>query len=288
MFRKAIYLTQEAFRTISRHKGMTSISVIIMSLSLLMLAVFLLATDNILRFVGEAQRDMKVYAYLDDGVTTAGVEKLRSEITEMPEVERVVFISKHEALADFRVQLGADADLLDALDANPLPNSFWITPKREHRTGKSMGALASRIATLGGVEDVRYGEEFLARFASIVNGIYYVDLVVGLIVIISAIFIISNAVRLTVISRAKNIEVLKLVGATNRFITMPFVIEGAAQGGFAAMVSLLMLYAITLLTRRFIPDVSFFGADKALLFMFTCVLIGSAGSVMALRRFRKI
>lgn len=288
MFRKGIYLTQEAFRTIRRHKGITAISVIIMSLSLLMLAVFLLATDNILRFVGEAQRDMKVYVYLEDNAGSVSIEKLHHQIMAMEDVQSVVFISREEALVDFRLQLGDDADIIDALEANPLPNAFWVTPRGVNRNREDIGYLAGRIMQLDGVEEVRYGKEFLDKFASIIRGVYYVDIVVGFIVILSAIFIISNAVRLTVMSRKRNIEILKLVGATNRFITMPFIIEGALQGGFAALLSLIFLYVVTIVTKRFVPELDFFTPDKAGIYVVTCISIGSLGSFAALRRYLRM
>jgi len=285
MYRKGVFLFQEALRTLRRHKGVTALSVVIMSLSLLMLAVFLLATDNLLRFVGEAQHEMKVYVYLDDRVSSAGMERLNREILSQEGVASVVFISKAEALADFRNQLGEEAELVDALDTNPLPNAFWVTPRNDYRNEASMSSLAGSIGSLNGVEEVRYGKEFLERFSSIVRGVYYVDMIVGFIVILSAIFIISNAVRLTVISRRRNIQILKLVGATNRFITMPFLIEGAFQGGVAAVLSLLLLFIVTTLSQRVVPDLHFFTADKAGVFLITCVLIGSIGSLTALRRY---
>ena len=288
MFRKGVFLTQEAFRTISRHKGVTALSVVIMSLSLLMLAVFLLATDNILRTVGEAHRDVKIYVYLEDIVDEQGMQSMHHEITSMEGVASVVFITREEALADFRTQLGEDADIVDALETNPLPNAFWVTPRVEYKDRENMAYLAGKMIKLDGVEEVRYGREFLDKFAAIIRGVYYVDAVVGFIVILSAIFIISNAVRLTVISRRKNIQIMKLVGATNRFITMPFIIEGALQGGVAALLSLILLFGITVVSQRFIPDITFFSADKAGLYMFTCIAIGSIGSFAALRRYLRM
>jgi cell division transport system permease protein len=289
MLQKAIYLTEEAFRTIRRHKVVTTISVVIMSMSLLMLAVFLLATDNLLKIIGQAQQEMKVYVYLEDRVDSDGIEKLHHGLLSMKEVDSVVFISREEALDEFRAQLAVeDAELLDALKANPLPNSFWITLKAEHREQASLAHIAGRISQLGGVEEVRYGKDFVDKFSRIIRGIYYVDIVVGFVVILSAIFIISNAVRLTVISRKRNIEILKLVGATNRFITMPFIIEGAFQGGVAALFSLLLLSVLTVVSRRVVPDLSFFSLEKSMIFLVTCIMIGSFGSFTALRRYLKI
>ena len=288
MWRRILYIVDEALRTVKRHKGLTSISVIIMSLSLLMLAVFLLATDNLLKLVSEAQDEMKIYVYLQDSAAEETIDNLYREILSQHEVSSVQFVSKEEALADFKTQLGEEADLLAALRANPLPNSFWVVPKAEYKTQASMVALAERFQQLRGVEEVRYGKEFLDKFSSIVAAIYTIDLVVGFIVIMSAVFIIANAVRLTVMSRRKTIEILKLVGATDPFIVAPFIIEGAFQGGIAAVLSLLLLRAVTEVSRSAIPDISFFSAEKIVIYMLVCIAIGALGSFLALRRYLRM
>ena len=284
MIRRIYYIIDEALRTVRRHKGLTSISIVIMGLSLLMLAVFLLATDNVLKLVGQAQNEMKLYVYLDENSGQNSIEGLYQQILAQREVETVNFVSKEEALADFREQLGDDANLLGTLRSNPLPGSFWVTPKAEFKTRDYMVALAGKIEVMRGVEEVRYGKEFLDRFASVINGLYFVNAVVGFIVILSALFIISNAVRLTVISRRKTIEILKLVGATNSYIVAPFIIEGAFQAGVAAVLSLALLFGVTVLSRRVLPDLDFFSLEKSLVYLLTCVLIGSLGSFLALRR----
>jgi len=284
MIRRIYYIIDEALRTVRRHKGLTSISIIIMGLSLLMLAVFLLATDNVLKLVGQAQNEMKLYVYLDENSSENSIEGLYQQILSQNEVEAVNFVSKEDALADFREQLGDDANLLGTLRSNPLPNSFWVTPKPEFKTRDDMVALAGKIGLMRGVEEVRYGKEFLDRFASVIKALYFVNAVVGFIVILSALFIISNAVRLTVISRRRTIEILKLVGATNPYIVAPFIIEGAFQAGVAAVLSLGLLFGVTVLSRRVLPDLDFFSTEKSLVYLLTCVLIGSLGSFLALRR----
>ena len=284
MLRRMFYIVDEALRTVGRHKGLTSISIVIMSLSLLMLAVFLLATDNVLRLVGEAQEEMKIYVYLRDNTTQDAAEALYRNLLAQPEVSEVQFVSKQEAMNDFREQLGDDSDLLGTLRTNPLPNSFWVTPKSEYKTRDAMIGLAERIEPMAGIEEVRYGREFLDRFASVLKALYFVNAVVGFIVILSALFIISNAVRLTVMSRRKTIEILKLVGATNSYIVAPFIIEGAFQAGVAAVVSLGLLWGVSELSRNAIPDLTFFSAEKSAVYLLTCVVIGSIGSFLALRR----
>lgn len=288
MLRRIFYIVDEALLTVKRHKGLTSISIVIMSLSLLMLAVFLLATDNVLKLVSEAQNEMKMYVYLDDSVSQNQAQNLYQKILQEPEVSEVQFVSKDEAMEEFRKEMGDDSDLLGTLRANPLPNSFLVTPKEEFKTRDAMVALAGRIEPLGGVEEVRYGREFLDRFAQVLKALYFVNGVVGFIVILSALFIISNAVRLTVISRRKTIEILKLVGATNGYIVAPFIIEGAFQAGVAAVLSLALLWGVAELSRSVIPDITFFSAQKSAVYLLTCVVIGSIGSFLALRRMLKM
>lgn len=289
MIQKAVYLVQEAFRTIDRHKGVTLISVVIMSLSLLMLAVFLLATDNLLKIIGQAEQEMKVYVYLTDGADENRILQMHRQLLAMDEVATVVFVSREEALVEFRRELPEkDVEMLDALETNPLPNSFRVTLNNDSRDRASLAYFAGQVGQMTSVEEVRYGKDFVDKFSRIIRGVYYVDVVVGFIVILSAIFIISNAVRLTVISRRKNIQILKLVGATNRFITLPFIIEGAFQGGIAALFSLGLLFALTVVSRRVVPELSFFSVDKSAVYLLTCVLIGSLGSFTALRRYLKV
>jgi cell division transport system permease protein len=259
-----------------------------MSLSLLMLAVFLLATDNLLKFIGHAQRDTQVYVYLEDRLDDDEIQRLQHRLLAMKEVDAIIFISKEEALAEFRTQLDENENMLDALETNPLPNSFRVKLKPEYNNKASITYFAGQVSQLGGVEETRYGKEFIEKFTRIITGVYYVDIVVGFIVILSAIFIISNAVRLTVISRKNNIQILRLVGATNRFITTPFIVEGAFQGGIAAIFSLLLLFVITVLSRRVVPELSFFSFEKSAIYMGTCIAIGAIGSFTALRRYLKV
>jgi len=282
------YLAREAFRTMGRHRGVTFVSIVIMSLSLLILAVFLMVTDNMFMFMEKTKEDLVIYTYLQDGLDESYVNALYGKILSLGAVEQVVFISKEQALSEFRREMGEERSLLEALDANPLPASFRITLKDEFKNKESIEETASAIAAMDGVEEVSYGKEFLDKFSSITRAVLYMDAVIGFIVVLSSIFIISNTVRLAVVSRKATIDILKLVGATNRFITMPFLIEGAFQGTVAALLSLLLLSIIYLGSRNFVPALTFFSAEKALLYVLVCLVMGAVGSYAALRKFLKI
>jgi cell division transport system permease protein len=282
------YLISESFRTLGRHKAVTLLSVMIMSLTLLILAVFLLATDNVLTFLDRAKRDMTVFVYLKDDVPDWIVQQQYNQILNMNEVEVVELISKEQAMDEFREELGEEQSILKALETNPLPASFRVTLKGEFRKKESIERFVEAIGSMTAVEEIGYGKEFIDQFAALTRGFLYVDLVLGLIVILSSVFIISNTVRLTILSRRKTIEVLKLVGATNRFITTPFIIEGAFQAGLASLVSLAMLFGIYEITRGMIPDIAFLKPDKIALYVLTCALLGSIGSLASLRHHLKL
>jgi cell division transport system permease protein len=282
------YLIGESFGTLSRHKAVTLLSIVIMSLTLLILAVFLLATDNVLTVMDRARRDMTVFVYLREDVPNRIIEEHYNRLLSMQEVETVTFISKDQAMAEFREELGGDQSILGALEANPLPASFRVTLGSAYRGKDAIEGFAGTVGEMPIVEEVGYGKEFIEQFATLTHAFLYVDLVLGLIVILSSIFIISNTVRLTILSRQRTIEILKLVGATNRFITTPFVIEGAFQAGLASLVSLGLLVPIYTVAKGFLPDLAFLPPDKTALYIVTCVLLGSLGSFTALRRHLKL
>jgi cell division transport system permease protein len=282
------YLVREAFSTLGRHKGITFLSVVIMGLSLLVLAVFLLATDNVFTFFDRTKQEMTVFVYLEDNVTPTAVEDYYKWLLSMDEVETVEFISKDQAMAEFKEELGAERSVVDVLESNPLPASYRVRLKSQYREKEEIEKFAGVVGAMNVVEEVNYGKDFIEQFASIVQAFLYVDLVLGLIVIISSVFIIANTVRLAILSREKSIEVLKLVGATNRFITTPFVIEGAVQGGLAAILSLVLLLVIYLVLRGMLPDLAFLGPNKIVLYTVTCILLGAMGSFASLRRHLKL
>ena len=282
------YLFGESFRMLLRHRGIVLLSIMIMSLTLLILAVFLLATDNMSVLFDKTREDMKVYVYLRDDVGTQEVENQYKALLAMPEVEELAFVSKEEALEEFRAELGDDAFVLDVLGANPLPSSFQVTLKEAHHDKDGMAAFAAKVETMGPVEEVNYGRDFIERFSFITRVFKYIDLVLGVIVILSSIFIVSNTVRLTILSRRRSIEILKLVGATDSFITTPFVIEGAVQAAVAGITSLVLLFAIYVGISTMVPGVAFLSAERIVLFVGICIVLGAVGSFASLVRFMRL
>ena len=265
-----------------------SLSIVIMSLSLLVLAVFLLVTDNVMTVLDRTREELTIYVYLEENQLNEDIELTHRRLLAMDHVASVIFVSKSEAMEEFEETLGEDQFILESLETNPLPASFRVSLREGYHTREHAEAFAEKAAAMYGVEEVNYGKDFIERFTLVARVFFYIDIVLGLIVVLSSVFIISNTVRLTIMSRQKSIEILKLVGATNRFITTPFLIEGAFQGGVASLVSMGFLAAIYAVVVRSLPDVSFLDTGEVVMYIVTCILLGSIGSYTALRRFLKL
>jgi len=282
------YVIDESMTMISRRKAANLISIVIMGLSLLILGVFLLVTLNVQAVIDKAGEEMRIYVYLRDGTAAAAARDIQMRLLRLEGVEEVVFVSREEALTSFRQALGGNKDMLDALESNPLPDAYRVKIKPEYIRSEYMATLSSEAGKWTGVEEVRYGERWLARGEKLVKGFYLADLAIGVIIFLSVVFVIANTVRLTVLSRQKTIEVAKLIGATNAYIRIPFLVEGALQGAVASLLAVGLLALIHLFAKRYLPGVLFLRGEVLGAFVAFCVLLGAVGSYGAMRRFLKV
>jgi len=282
------YIIDESMLMLKRRRGANIISIIIMGLSLLILVIFLLVTINIAGVISQASEELRVYVYLDDGVPKGISRDIQFRLLGMKGVEEVIYISRQEALSSFSQTLGEDSDILEALEKNPLPDAYRVKVKSDYIKGEFFEGVAQQVEEWEGVEEVRYGRRWFERGEKLVKGFYLTDLFLGLIIFLSGVFVISNTVRLTILHRQRAIDVMKLVGATNAYIQVPFVIEGALQGIVASLLATGLLAVLYVFTSRYIAGISFLRIEAILVFVTFCALLGALGSYTAMRRFLKI
>lgn len=279
------YLARESLGAFRRMKGMTIISTLIMSVSLLMLALFILVTLNLRDTAQSLRSEIELSVFVKNDVAVENVQALRERLLEQPGIEGVAYISKDDALEEFRQQLGSDSDLIDVLEENPMPASLRVRVLESHRTSERLHALATHLREQPEVDEVRYGDTWVARLEEAIRVFTIIDLMVGVIVLLSAIFVVSNTVRLTVMARQRTIEIMRLVGATNWFIRMPFLIEGAIQGTVAGILALLVLWAAHGYAAQYVQMLRFYDPLQVVGFVMGCALVCATGSLTALRRF---
>lgn len=287
-FNELRYIVAESELMLRRRRGANMISILIMGLSLLILVVFILVTLNISGVIEKTTEEHRVYVYLRDGISRAASRDIQYGMLGMEGVEEVSFVTRSEALTEFREALGDDSGFLEDLVDNPLPESFRVKLKPDYIRSDVLDHMASQVADMPGVEEVRYGKRWLGRGEALVRGFYMVDFGLGLIILLSVIFVISNTVRLTVLHRKKTINVMKLVGATNNYVRTPFVIEGALQAVAAALIAMGLLALIYIFMKRYLPGIIFFRGEAIAAFVIFCALLGSLVSYTAMRRYLKI
>ncbi len=214
------------------------------SLSVLIFAFFSLIYINMIGAGDRLTDDLSLIVYLQDEPGPAMKEQLKRKILAFDEVEEIRFISRQEAYDRFAEQLGKDSDVLLDMPNDFLPASIEIVPLRSLRGYNQIKLFSEYLSSLPGTEKVQYGQEWIERFYHFVRLLTIVVILSGTLLILTATFMVAYTIRLTILGRQDELELLKLVGATNSYIQTPFLIEGILQGLLGSILGLLALYGL--------------------------------------------
>ncbi len=297
MFRSLGYSLKEAFKQMFRNKVMTLVSLFSISAMLLILGLFFFLTVNI-NFISENIKTQfdTIEVFLEDETTRAEADIMADSLRFMDEVKGVEFISKDQAMEEFKVRWGENAYLLDGLSGNPLPNSLRVT-LNDLKDGNMVAEIAR---TMTGVEDVRYYQTEINKVLRITEVIQKGALIIIAFLVIVSVVVVSNTVKLTVMSRQDEIMIMKYVGATNWFVRGPLLAEGMLLGLFSALIALGLCWlayarmsgffsdqALALFSSNLV-ETDFMIVNLAWIFMALGISIGSFGSLLSMRRYLKV
>ena len=290
--RRLAYLVRETMANIRVNRGTTLIAVGTTGFTLACSGVFLLLYLNLRGMVSYLEEDIRVILYLDDGVSVETVSQLRQRLQEDPEVALISFVSKEQALQEFRQQFPSEQRLLDGLGANPLPASFVVTMASQFSSPGAIQRWTERRQGLPGVEQVQYSRAWIENLQTIMGYVEFVALAVGTLLSAAAITIITSAIRLTLHARRDEIEIMRLVGATGTFIKIPCLLEGAFLGALGGVLSVLLLKGcFEVVTSQIVGSGRLLGLDASLVFfpaqvsvlmVLAGLILGSTGSVVSL------
>ncbi|MEE9538163.1 MAG: permease-like cell division protein FtsX [candidate division NC10 bacterium] len=269
------------------------------TVAFLVTGIFLLLTLNLSIVVAQWAEDFQVVVFLHDGNTPDKLTLLRKRLDKELAVREVTYVSKSQALADFRKQLRDQESLLEGLKDNPLPASFQLRIHKKYQTADALRQLAASLKRVEGVEDVLYGQEWIERLTGIIQVMKILGIVIGGVLGVTSLFIVANTIRLAVYARAEEIEIMRLVGATRAYIQLPLILEGTLQGGAGAALALGLLYALYRATLWQLgtsaptifsePEMGqFLEAGYQMIMVGVGALLGGVGSLVAVRRFLRI
>ncbi len=263
------------------------------SLSVLIFAFFSLIYTNMIGAGDRLTDDLSLIVYLEDEPGPAMKEQLKRKILAFDEVEELRFVSREQAYERFAEQLGKDSDVLFDMPNDFLPASIEIVPLRSLRGYSQIKLFSEYLSSLPGTEKVQYGQEWIERFYHFIRLLTIVVVLSGTLLILTATFMVAYTIRLTILGRQDELELLKLVGATNSYIQTPFLIEGILQGLLGSLFGLLALYGLFqwISTRFTGPGIlNFFQFDFFSPFILLAIVLASIslcalGSYTSIRKF---
>ncbi len=266
-----------------------------MAMTLFVFGGFLLLQENLSGLLKGWSSQLQIFAYLEEGLGDSEIESVQKQVRSYPEVEGVRYVSKDKAWESFKNDLGAQSGVLEGLDRKILPSSLEIAVKKSYRQRASVADLAGRLKEVKGIREVEYPEVWMEKLSLLLLGVQWTKWIFGGFLFMASLLIVGSTVKLAIMARRDEIEIMQLVGATNRMIKAPFVIEGMIQGLLGASFSLLLLWLLFLfLSVRIPPSLGILIPGDQLRFLdfwqssFLLLLgwlLGAVGSFFSLRRF---
>ena len=287
------YFVDETVSNLRRNVLLTLAAVSTVSISLLLLGVVMVGGEVLKKMVSSWEGKVELNVFLRDEATPEEIAALKTQATGMPEVERVFFESKEQAFEEYKRMFKDSPAITENVDPNALPASYRIKLKNPN----SAEAVASRLQGQPGVDEVQFGGEAMKRLLKF-TGVLRTILVIAIVLTLAAaILLIANTIRLGIYARRKEIGIMKLVGATNWFIRVPFIFEGTVQAALGALLASALIYAGKVFGLDRMQDAILFlpltvGSGAILRTFFTLlaigIVIGVFGSTLALRRFLEV
>lgn len=295
-------LLSEAVRSLGANLSNTVAATLTVLIGMFLLGLLIALGSWVISWSDHVKRELVVHVYFCTPLppctryeSPAEQKKARFALTKMDEVKTVRFVSREQALATMRKK---SPELTRNLSSNPLPDSFEVVPKR----GEDVELIAKRVeylkrtGQLGGIEKVNYGKKTAKKILQIAKVIEIVFLIGTLLLLIASALLIANTIRLSIFSRRREIEVMKLVGATNWFVRGPFMIEGLICGLSGSVAAIVLLVAgRQWALPQILPSLGTTADVKALEFSYTLLILlgaglvlGAAGSGLTIRKFLKV
>jgi cell division transport system permease protein len=277
---------REAMIGFRRAPVLSALSITTIAFSLFAFGLFSLVAVNLRNALREVEARVEIRAFLADSTSVEPIAEAMEAIGNYPEVSRVEYVTQEQALERARNEL---REFRDVFEAGFLPASLDIRLREGSREPATVAAVAERIRGFDFVNDVRFGAEWIQKLHTLRNVATVAGVILGLAFATVAIIIIAATIRMAVMARAREISIMRLVGATDGFIRQPFLIEGFIKGvlGGAAALGLTWL-ASSLLSRYFI-QVEYFDPRLAMLGLVGGAVIGVLGSAISVgREIRKV
>lgn len=288
---------RDAFRSVYRNFSLSIASIVCISITLIIVAVALLASFNVKNFTKEIKEDVTIVVFIDREVTEDGLGQIRSQLDQIQNVSSIEYISK----AQLKEEMQASSDVLGATmdgwsaEENPLKDTYKIKVKKV----EDIATTATEIKAIEGVNAVDYGETMVNQFLSAFRVIEKGTVLAVFLLIVVTVFLIINTIKLTIFSRKREISIMRVIGASNITIKMPFVLEGMILGAIGSIIPILIvIYGYYAAYKHFggqlfSPLIKLIAPEPFIYIISLFVLgigmfVGMIGSYQAVRKYLKL
>ncbi len=237
-----IHNYKRAIQDIRDHRFLNSVTIITIAISILIVSSFALFFVNANDIINSWKKGIKIMVYLKPDTPEIKISELISKIQHMDGIRDVRFISKNEAFQELKKQMKRQPSLFENLKENPLPDAFEIRLKISFQNQEKVEILATRLESFPQIDEVEYGQRWLGQFTNFFNLFRLTGYAMGGLFFIATLLIVANTIRLVLYSRRDEVEIMRLVGATDSFIKAPFYIQGLIQGAFGGIIGLAVLF----------------------------------------------
>lgn len=297
------YFFSETFTSLKRNFFMGFTAITTVAITLFIVGFFAIIVYDIQGTISSIKSDVELAVYLEDNISEELKEYIEQYIISWEETDAVRYISKEQALERFKKQ-NEGSDILKEIEGNPLPASFEITLNNPEKIDRVALRFYDKDGNcIEGVDEVIYGRNYVNTLFSITAIIGTIAFLIIIALLLAAVVLIFNTIRLSIYARRKEIEVMKLVGATNWFVRIPFLFEGFFEGFAGSVVSIILLYFINkflwirvervIVDTMRIKELAIVGSGNVISYTYIGVvvlggLIGLLSSAIALRRYVKV
>ena len=235
---------KRAIKDILDHRFLSVVTIVTISTSILIASAFMLFFMNASGIVNSWQEGIRIMVYLKPNTPETEVLDAKRKIQEMNGVQNVQFISNKEALERLKNQMKRQSSLLDNLKENPLPDAFEVRLTESFQNQNKVEMLAAQLESVSIVDEVEYGQVWLGRFTNILNLLRLTGYAMSVLFFLATVLIVANTIRLVLYSRREEVEIMRLVGASDGFIRAPFYMEGLIQGALGGIIGLAALFVL--------------------------------------------
>ena len=272
---------REALTASRRAPLLSALGIVTIAFSLFAFGLFGLVAINIRRALDQVEERVEVRAFVSDSTDIESVAAAMKDIGGFPEVLRVDYVSKEKALERARKEMGEFADVFEA---GVLPASIEVHLRPGMRSPAVVKSVAGRIGTYRFIDDVRYGEEWVEKLYRLRNIATVAGIALGVAFAAVAVIIIGATIRMTVLARAKEISIMRLVGATDMFIRLPFLIDGLFKGVLGGLLALVFVWVANRVINEYFIQTIFFNREMIFVGVVAGALMGVLGSLVSVGR----